>query len=91
MSGLSCGIEACGILVLGSGIKPVSPALQGRVLATGPPGEDCPILEGGAISHWAHQRPRTKRAMQTTKPCHMPSCLHPTDPASVLFSQCLST
>ena len=91
MSGLSCGIEACGILVLGSGIKPVSPALQGRFLATGPPGEDCPILEGGAISHWAHQRPRTKRAMQTTKPCHMPSCLHPTDPASVLFSQCLST
>ena len=34
--GLSCPV-ACGILVPGSGIKPVSPALEGRFLITGPP------------------------------------------------------
>ena len=30
---------ACGILVLRSGIKPISPALQGGFLTTGPPGK----------------------------------------------------
>ena len=30
---------ACGILVLGPGIKPMSPALAGGFLTTGPPGK----------------------------------------------------
>ena len=30
---------ACGILVPGPGIKPMSPALQGGFLTTGPPGK----------------------------------------------------
>ena len=33
------GREACGILVPEPGIKPASPALEGRVLTTGPPRE----------------------------------------------------
>ena len=36
--GLSCS-AACGILVPRPGIKPTSPALQGRFLTTGPPPE----------------------------------------------------
>ena len=36
--GLSC-LEACGILVPRPGIKPTSPALEGRFLTTGPPGK----------------------------------------------------
>ena len=36
--GLS-GPSACGILVPGPGTEPVSPALQGRLLTTGPPGK----------------------------------------------------
>ena len=32
------GREACGILVPRSGIKPTTPALEGRFLTTGPPG-----------------------------------------------------
>ena len=37
----SCGTQAmaCGILVPQPGIKPMSPALQGRFLTTGPPGK----------------------------------------------------
>ena len=40
----SCGARtllpvACGILVLGPGIKPVLPALEGRFLTSGPPGK----------------------------------------------------
>ena len=35
--GLSCP-KACGILVPGTGIEPVSPALEGEFLTTGPPG-----------------------------------------------------
>ena len=38
VSGLSC-FEACGILVPQPGIEPVSPALPGRFLTTGPPGK----------------------------------------------------
>ena len=34
--GLSCS-AACGILVPGPGIEPMSPALQGGFLTTGPP------------------------------------------------------
>ena len=34
--GLSCS-AACGILVRGPGIEPMSPALQGGFLTTGPP------------------------------------------------------
>ena len=34
---LSCS-TACGILVPQPGIKPVSPAMQGRLSTTGPPG-----------------------------------------------------
>ena len=33
--GLSCSV-ACGILLPGPGIEPMSPALQGRFLTTGP-------------------------------------------------------
>ena len=36
--GLSCPM-ACGILVPQPGIEPMSPALEGRVLTTGPPGK----------------------------------------------------
>ena len=39
---LSCPV-ACGILVPQPGIKPMSPALQGRFLTTGPPGKS-PLL-----------------------------------------------
>ena len=35
--GLSCPV-ACGNLVPGPGIKPMSPALEGGFLTTGPPG-----------------------------------------------------
>ena len=38
---LSCPV-ACGILVPWPGIKPVSPALEGRFLTTGPPGKSLP-------------------------------------------------
>ena len=38
MHGLSCPV-ACGILVPQPGIKPVSPALEGGFLTTGPPGK----------------------------------------------------
>ena len=31
--------EACGILVPGSGFEPALPALEGKVLAVGPPGK----------------------------------------------------
>ena len=36
--GLSCP-EACGILVPQAGIEPMSPALEGGFLTTGPPGK----------------------------------------------------
>ena len=36
--GLSCS-TLCGILVPRAGIKPVSPAAEGRLLTTGPPGK----------------------------------------------------
>ena len=39
---LSCS-STCGILVPQPGIKPVSPALEGRFLSTGPPGKSLPI------------------------------------------------
>ena len=35
----SFGREACGILVPLPGIEPTSPALEGEVLTTGPPGK----------------------------------------------------
>ena len=34
-----CDLEACGILAPWPEIKPVTPALEGDVLATGPPGK----------------------------------------------------
>ena len=37
--GLSCPATAYGILVPRTGIEPVSPALEGRFLTTGPPGK----------------------------------------------------
>ena len=33
------GHKACGILVPQPGIKPATPALEGKVLTTGPPGK----------------------------------------------------
>ena len=41
--GLSCP-AACGILVPQPQIKPVSPALEGRFLTTGPPRKSCKFL-----------------------------------------------
>ena len=41
--GPSCS-TLCGILVPQAGIKPVSPAVEGRFLTTGPPGSPCCIL-----------------------------------------------
>ena len=38
MGNLSCSM-ACGILVPQSGIKPTTPALEGKFLTTGPPGK----------------------------------------------------
>ena len=35
---------ACGILVPQTGIEPVSPALEGRFLTTGPPGTSPPLV-----------------------------------------------
>ena len=47
------GHEACGILVSRQGIEPTSPALEGEILTTGPPGkfQFHPILdqEAGGI------------------------------------------
>ena len=40
---LSCPV-ACGILVPGPGIEPVSPALEGRFLTTGPPGKSVDLF-----------------------------------------------
>ena len=49
--GLSCTM-ASGILVPWSGVKPTSPALAGRLLTTGPPGESCFIcFYGWVVSH----------------------------------------
>ena len=47
MHGLSCP-AACGILVPRPGIEPMSPALEGRFLTTGPPGKSLQIP-----SYWA--------------------------------------
>ena len=38
------GQEACGILSPQPGIEPAPPALEGQVLATGPPGESPGII-----------------------------------------------
>ena len=47
--GLSCS-AACGILVPRPGIEPVSPALQGRFLTTGPPGKPpCQLTIDGSM------------------------------------------
>ena len=40
---LSCS-DTCGVLVPQPGIEPTSPALQGGLLATGPPGESPEII-----------------------------------------------
>ena len=37
------GHKACGILALQPGIKPTPPALEGKVLTTGPPGKSLGI------------------------------------------------
>ena len=40
------GLEACGILAPQPGIEPTPPALEGKVLTTGPPGKSLnPIFE----------------------------------------------
>ena len=46
------GPEACGILAPRTGIEPTPPALEGKVLATGPPGKSQGqlIFDKGAIS-----------------------------------------
>ena len=44
VGGLSCPL-ACGILVPWPGIKPVSPALEGRFLTAGPPGKNPRSIE----------------------------------------------
>ena len=64
---LSCPV-ACGILVPGPGIEPVSPALAGRLLTTGQPGKllftsstrshsmktDCSLLHFQHLAHSGH-------------------------------------
>ena len=47
--GLSCSV-ACGILVQWLGIKPMTPALEGAFLTTGPPGNSNIYILG---SMWA--------------------------------------
>ena len=39
------GHEACGILAPRPGIEPASPALEGRLLTTGPPGKSRDFLK----------------------------------------------
>ena len=64
--GLNCPI-ACGILVPQPGIKPVSPALEGRFLTTGPPGKSpCLCSDSDTTSHSRTPSPRDN-------PC--PACL----------------
>ena len=46
------GHEACGILAPQPGIKPASPALEGEVLTTGPPGKSLCVLFLSNIKHW---------------------------------------
>ena len=48
--GLSC-FAACGILLPWPGIKPPSPALQGRFLTTGPPGKSWQFFSFNPISN----------------------------------------
>ena len=47
----SCSV-ACGILVPQPGIEPMSPALQGRFLTTGPPGKSLALLLSDHKSFW---------------------------------------
>ena len=49
---LFLGQEACGILAPSPGIKPSPPALEGKVLATGPPGRS-PQVNSCSVS-WSH-------------------------------------
>ena len=47
---LAFGCEACGVLVSQAGIEPTLPALEGKVLTTGPPGKSpCKHLCLGAV------------------------------------------
>ena len=39
------GPEACGILAPQPGIEPAPPALEGKILTTGPPGKSPKLLE----------------------------------------------
>ena len=47
---LAFGCKACGVLVSQAGIEPTLPALEGKVLTTGPPGKSpCKHLCLGAV------------------------------------------
>ena len=45
------GPEPCGILPPGPGIQPTSPALEGRVLTTGPPGKSPTAFEWTLVNN----------------------------------------
>ena len=66
MSGLSFPV-ACGILVPQSGTEPVSPALEGRFLTTGPPGKSQLLPLNLSVSSdfvlLGHLAPPTLRAL----------------------------
>ena len=55
---LSCSL-ACGILVPQQGFKPVCPALQGRLLTSGPPGKSPEYLLNATIDKAKYFYPRS--------------------------------
>ena len=67
------GFTVCGILVSWLGIKPVSPALQGRFLTTGPPGSPSFYfysLMTGVNSHFRSMCVRVCVCVFKKKTCH---------------------
>ena len=74
MCKVSC-LVACGVLVPWPGTEPVSPALKGRFLTTGPPGKPQPrILFTQALSEapmgWANYEFQEQSQSQSTSPCY---------------------
>ena len=67
--GLSCP-EICGILVPQPGMKPMSPALEGRILTTGPPGKSWHMLL--KVRMYAHKYYLMKKTWQLV---HLPFIL----------------
>ena len=55
------GLEAHGILASQPGIEPRTPALEGKVLTTGPPGESLEGLFVVAVQDLSHTRDSLRR------------------------------